>query len=183
MGINKPEADNARLFFALWPSSELQRSLRNIALQRLGECGGRPMRSNTLHMTLLFLGAVKRLQIVELMHAAEKVVFSPFAFRLQQFACWPRNHIGYTAPMNEVEQLVWLVRILRQEVEEAGFGFDRKDFVPHVTLLRDIVHPVAPCLISPIEWQVSEFSLVESTLTEQGVHYQTLAIWQMRCLG
>jgi 2'-5' RNA ligase len=141
------------------------------------------MRANTLHMTLLFMGAVKRLQIVDLMHAAEKVVLSPFAFRLQQFSCWPRNHIGYAAPRNEEEELAWLARLLRQEVEQAGFSFDRKAFVPHVTLLRDIVHPVAPCLISSIEWQVSEFALVESTLTEHGVRYQTLAIWQMGCLG
>jgi RNA 2',3'-cyclic 3'-phosphodiesterase len=179
MGINKPEASNARLFFALWPSPEVQLSLRNIALQRLGECGGRPMRANTLHMTLLFMGAVKRVQIVELMRAAEKVVPSPFAFRLQQFACWPRHHIGYAAPWNEVEKLAWLARLLRQEVEQAGFNFDRKDFVPHVTLLRDIVHPVAPRFTDPIEWQVSEFALVESTLTEQGVRYQTLATWQL----
>jgi RNA 2',3'-cyclic 3'-phosphodiesterase len=142
MRINIPEVGNARLFFALWPSPEVQRSLRNIALQQLDECGGRPMRVNTLHMTLLFMGTVKRLQIVELIHAAGKVVLSPFAFRLQQFACWPRNHIGYAAPRNEVEELAWLARLLRQEVERAGFSFDRKDFVPHVTLLRDIVHPV-----------------------------------------
>jgi 2'-5' RNA ligase len=179
MRINKPDAGNARLFFALWPSPEVQRSLRNIALQHLGECGGRPMRANTLHMTLLFMGAVKRLQIVELMHAAEKVSPSPFAFKLQQVACWPRNHIGYAAPRNEVEELAWLARLLRQEVEHAGFRFDRKDFVPHVTLLRDIVHPVDPRLIDPIEWQVSEFALVESVLTEHGVRYQKLATWQL----
>jgi 2'-5' RNA ligase len=112
-----------------------------------------------------------------------KVVLSPFAFRLQQFSCWPRNHIGYAAPRNEVEELALLARLLRQKVEQAGFSFDRKDFVPHVTLLRDIVHPVAPCFISPIEWRVSEFALVESTLTEQGVRYQTLATWQMSCRG
>ena len=179
MRINKPEAGIARLFFALWPSFAAQNSLRNIALQHIGQCGGRPMRANTLHMTLLFMGAVKRVQIEELMHAAEKVALSRFAFRLQQFACWPRNHIGYAAPRNDVEELAWLARLLRQEVEQAGFSFDRKDFVPHVTLLRDIVHPVAPCFIDPIEWQVSGFALVESSMKEQGVRYQTLATWRL----
>jgi RNA 2',3'-cyclic 3'-phosphodiesterase len=179
MRINNPETGNARLFFALWTSAEVQRSLRSIALQHIGECGGRPMRENALHMTLLFMGAVKRLRIEQLAHAAGKVSVSPFAFRLQQFACWPRNHIGYAAPRNEVEELASLARLLRQEVEQAGFSFDRKDFVPHVTLLRDVVHPVAPYFIDPIEWQVSDFALVESALTEQGVRYQTLATWQL----
>jgi RNA 2',3'-cyclic 3'-phosphodiesterase len=180
MTINKPEADIARLFFALWPSHEVQCSLRNIALQHLGECGGRPMRANTLHLTLLFMGAVKRMQIEALMNAAGRVSLNPFAFRVQQFACWPRNHVGYAAPRNEVEELVWLARLLRQEVKQAGFSFDRKDFVPHVTLLRHIANPAPPSLCVPIEWRVSEFALVESILSEHGVHYQTLATWQLR---
>ena len=47
-----------RLFFALWPSPPLAASLAGWAQQARLTCGGRAMRTETLHLTLAFLGPV-----------------------------------------------------------------------------------------------------------------------------
>ena len=61
----------ARLFFALWPSAELRRRLHALALRYQRLHGGRAMRAETLHLTLLFLGEVPRAQIASLLQAID----------------------------------------------------------------------------------------------------------------
>lgn len=180
MQQNEANAGSARLFFAVWPSPRVRRRLQDIALQHLGAYGGRLERAESLHLTLLFLGTVERARLELLMQAAARISFRPFTFRLQRLACWKHNHIGYAAPQAAVEELEQLAGALQQEVAHAGFSFDRREFAPHVTLLRKIVHPVASLPVAAIAWRVKEFALVESGTSDQGGRYRTLATWPLK---
>lgn len=137
------------------------------------------MRAETLHLTLLFLGNVPRSQIAWAMQAANRVSAPPFTLQLQQFACWNHNRIAYAAPAGQDAGLVQLSSKLRDEVEQAGLGFDRRAFAPHVTLLRNIDKCCEMQTLGPLAWQVDQFVLVESVSGEAGVRYQTLGSWQL----
>jgi len=138
------------------------------------------MREETLHMTLLFVGAVARDRLPELMGAAEKVRSTSFNLMLTQFACWKHNRIAYASPAEQIDALTKLVRELRREVKAAGFAFDAHEFKPHVTLLRNVEHLVAPQVLPAVAWPVASFYLVESKLTERGAQYQVLQSWVLK---
>lgn len=168
----------SRVFFALWPDQGARQRLRDLALAWQPDCGGRVMRAETLHLTLLFLGEVRRDRLDSLCAVAGSVRFGQFAFSLSQFACWRHNRIGYATATDGTAALGQLAQSLADAVSAAGFGFDRRKFVPHVTLLRNIERQVEARGITPvIEWPVAAFSLVESVPGGGAIAYRDLRSW------
>jgi len=167
----------ARLFFALWPAPALRRQLHALAMQTQEEAGGRAMRAETLHMTLLFLGEVPLAHIAKLEQAADAVEFEAFAFALEQLSCWRHNQIVYAAPAQAVPPLQALAQQLRTAADRAGIDYDKRDFTPHVTLLRKEQHPPERRALVLPPWQVQEFALVESVTAGPGVRYRSLRRW------
>lgn len=169
----------ARLFFALWPDDAVLRELVSMVEQGRESCGGRAMRAETLHMTLLFLGSVPREQIVQAIEAAASVSAPAFTLKLQRIACWKHNRIAYAAPAERNDALIGLSNALRHAVEQAGLSFDRKVFAPHVTLLRNIDRCVDEQPVGPLRWRIGAFVLVESVPDEGRVRYQKLGSWTL----
>lgn len=150
-----------------------------MAEQHLDVCGGRAMREETLHLTLLFMGNIPRMQIENLVRAASKVAIRPFSIQLQQFSCWQHNRIAYVAPGTPEKSLMALADELRREVAQECIHFDAQKFVPHVTLLRRILHIVGTRTVAPILWQIEDFVLVESSSSERGGDYEILARFKL----
>ena len=73
-------AETVRLFFALWPASDLQAKLAAWANQTAGR--GRAMRSENLHLTLAFLGATEAGLVPDLIALAAGVRFAPIRLPL-----------------------------------------------------------------------------------------------------
>lgn len=177
--ISDNSADMARVYFALWPPEPIRDALTNLAEHLQRTCGGRVMHRSSLHCTLLFLGEVQRQLIADLLLATDQLCAESFCLSLEKFGCWQHNQIGYIAPSESPPKLEQLVAVLRQKVAAAEFSFDGKTFFPHVTLLRDIVHTVDQHVITPLEWQVGEFALVESMPTKPGPYYRILKTWPL----
>jgi 2'-5' RNA ligase len=181
MQMNNPagtrKSGKARVFFALWPDTVVRQQLHALSRQYRKTCGGRTMREETLHLTLLFLGEVERTRLDELKKAAGALRVPPFTFRLQQVAVWRHNRICYVAPVDAVPELEQLAEALRLAMGGAGFPFDHRGFAPHVTLLRNVEKGIEAQPISPIAWQVQGYSLVESGIAPQGAGYRTLQFW------
>jgi 2'-5' RNA ligase len=171
------DSGKARVFLALWPNAEVRKQLRDLSRQYQRTWGGRVMREGTLHLTLLFLGNVERAQLDKLQAAMGAIRFVSFAFFLQQAAVWRHNRIGYVAPIDAVPELETLVVALKQAVQGVDIPFDQRGFAPHVTLLRNVERVAESRCISPVEWRVESFSLVESVLSSQGVRYRILQTW------
>jgi 2'-5' RNA ligase len=178
MTINNPVPERARLFFALWPPSDLREGLHRLAETYGRQHGGKPMRSETLHLTLLFLGEVERQYIPALRQMAGEVHCAPFTLQLTHLASWRGNRIGYAAP-EEDEALQELAMSVREAVGKTGLHFDKRPFSPHVTLLRKLAQPFPQQLAVLPAWPVQAFSLVESVLTEAGSHYRPLDTWSL----
>lgn len=170
---------NLNLFFALWFDLPVRQTLHKLAGQQQLKSGGRIMRAETIHMTLLFLGETPAERLPDLNQAASRVHTPCFNLVLDRFAGWRHNGIGFVAPDRISDELCLLVSQLRSCVAEAGFSFDRRAFVPHVTLLRKVQREVVTQQITPLIWPVREFVLVQSVPDAGGVRYEVLSRWPL----
>lgn len=169
----------ARVFFALWPAPELAAGLAALAREAAATAGGRPMRQETIHLTLAFLGDVPEVRLPELAQRAAAIRLPGFELCLDRLGFWRHNRLlwagGKTPPA-----LLGLVDALRATLADAGLPADggRREFTPHITLLRKL--PAAVDLpqqraIAPFSWPCRRFVLVRSRLSASGPDYQILA--------
>jgi 2'-5' RNA ligase len=170
--------DTIRVFFALWPQAAIQRQLYNVAREYQVKCGARVMRAETLHMTLQFIGNIKRSQLPEVISAADEVSAVP-AFRLvlNTVLFWKHNRIGYATLSDSEPALKTLAATLQHALANKGFIADSTKFSPHVTLLRNVEHILAPQNFMSVTWQVNSFVLVESLTVKQKTQYRILQEW------
>lgn len=171
--------DEMRVFFALWPSNRIQQQLHALAKQLRSQCQGRVMRAETLHMTLQFIGNIRRPELPKLLAAASKVAAPPFTLALGKIALWKHNRIAYATLKNHAPILDELVSALKAQLAAEGVIYTDSKFSPHVTLLRNVEHTLATQDFAAIEWPIDSFVLVESKLTDQGAHYKILQQWTL----
>ena len=165
-------AETVRLFFALWPASDLQTKLAAWANQTAGR--GRAMRSENLHLTLAFLGVTEAALVPDLIALAAGVRFAPIRLPLDRAGYWKHNRIIWCGAGEEPSVLTSLVEDLRARLDASGIHYDRKPFVSHITLVRDATClPAAPAWI-PFVWGARDFALVSSMRVEGRVSYQVL---------
>ncbi|WP_052177777.1 RNA 2',3'-cyclic phosphodiesterase [Methylotenera sp. G11] len=172
-------ADIIRVFFALWPEPAIQRQLHAIAEAYQVKCNARVMRADTLHLTLQFIGNIKRSQLPKLAAAADiAAAIMPFRLELDTLAFWKHNRIGYATLAAREPALETLAATLQRELADAGFtAGDGTGFSPHVTLFRNVGHMLAPQYFAPVAWQVNSLVLVESVMANHGAEYRTLHEW------
>jgi len=170
----------ARVFFALWPTADERNKLAawQKPLQHL--CGGRAMRGETLHNTLVFIGDVEQARLEALQLAAQEVSGQAFELCFDAARYWEHNHIVYAAPGEVPQQLAQLVDVLQQRLTEHDFKFEQREYQPHATLLRNASWPDAalPRLLSqlpPVCWRIRDFALVQSVTRNGLAGYRALA--------
>lgn len=181
-GAKQPAAikhtDTIRVFFALWPQSAIQRKLHTIATEYQAKCDARVMRAETLHMTLQFIGNIKRAQLPKLIKAAGKVAATPpFQLELNTLSFWKHNRIGYATLSAKEPALETLAAALQHELAALGFVADYAEFSPHLTLLRNVEHILPSQDFMPVPWLVNSLVLVESVTTNQKTQYRILQEW------
>lgn len=174
------KTDTMRVFFALWPSRQIQQQLHTFAKQLRPQCQGRVMRAETLHMTLQFIGNIPRSQLPKIILLADKVSAQPFTMQLAKIAYWKHNRIAYATLASEAPFLDDLVLQLKIALSEGGIAYADQKFSPHVTLLRNAEHKPKIQDFPPIAWPVDAFVLVESVLSDEGTHYQIIKEWPLK---
>lgn len=172
--MTKP--DLRRVFFALLPPEEALQALDALADDAARCCGGRRMRRDSLHMTLAFIGSVSPSELAVLQEVAGRIRGEAFDLRLDRVGCWPHNRIAWVG----CSRVPSRQRLLAANLGEAGFIFDKRPFVPHVTLVRNGHCDNLPELGLPISWGVREFVLVESFLQPHGARYRVLERWPLQ---
>jgi RNA 2',3'-cyclic 3'-phosphodiesterase len=168
--------NNLRLFFAVWPSDGERIALAAWQPPLRDLCGGRVMRTDTLHTTLVFLGEVAEHRLEALRLAAQEVSGRNFELNLTTAHYWGHNHIVYAAPQTTPPQLAELATELERSLREHHFRFEDRPYKPHVTLLRNAQWSDADLPPMPVvRWQIGDFVLVQSLSDEQGARYEVLA--------
>ncbi len=167
-----------RLFFALWPDVDTRAALDRTGKWLHQHWEGRRTRPETLHLTLVFLGTVDASRLDELRELAAQVRAEKFALNLDQAGCWRHNRVGWLGAGETPPALARLVADLESRLESSLFRFDKRAFVPHITLLRK-ARCAEPPACRQVDWPVERFVLVESRSTESGVQYQTVGEWPL----
>lgn len=139
-------------------------------------CGGRAVRASNLHLTLAFLGDVRISRIPELTTLTSELFFAPCTIELDACGYWRHNRIVWAGAAQTPVALVDLADRLAKSLRANGFRHDEREYVPHVTLLRDARRaPRTGRMAPPIRWPVKEFILMQSVRRDRGVAYEEVA--------
>ena len=138
------------------------------------------MRSDSLHITMAFIGAVTPDQFAILQEVAGGISAQPFDLRIDHLGYWPHNRILWAGCSETPSRQRRLFADLAEALEAAGFPPDKRPQIPHVTLLRQANCDSLPEVMEPVRWHVKEFVLVESLLQPSGARYRVLATWPLR---
>ncbi|MFO7542912.1 MAG: RNA 2',3'-cyclic phosphodiesterase [Thiobacillus sp.] len=173
------ETESLRLFFALWPDEATRDALNHTGKWLHKHWGGRRMRADTLHLTLVFLGRTPVGQLDALFDRVDSLHGSAFELTLDQPGYWRHNRIVWLGASQPPSQLGALVSGLNTAVQQSGIPFDARPHVPHVTLLRNTAGgEMPPC--KPVHWPGRDFVLVASRPEADGAHYEVLRRWPLR---
>lgn len=170
-----------RLFFALWPDPSVQASLAAWANTIEERLGGRAIPRDALHMTLAFLGDTDVGRVDTLRQIGESLPRNGIELSFVAVRCWRHNRIAWAAVDETPAALPILVRDLRQRLEAAGFPVDRRDFTPHVSLVRNARCSGPPWNpMRPLLWRATRVALVRSILRgAAGSQYEPLLDWRL----
>ena len=151
----------SRLFLALWPDDGTR-----VALARCRDAwawcvDAVPERTEKLHLTLHFLGAVPQARLPELIDGL-RVSFSQFTLHLDRAQRWP-NGVAVLTPQAVPQALLALHAALRDGLERLNVATEARRWRPHLTLARHAGDSAAPAQTAPVHWQVRGYALVESS--------------------
>ena len=158
-----------RLFLAILPDPDMRDALCAVQheLRRRG-VEGNFTRPENLHLTLAFIGDYPDPDAV--LEALSELRFEPFSLALDGLGAFGEL---WWAGLRGNEALDALVRRLRRALGDAGIPFDRKSFLPHITLVRrGSFNGKPPAVdVSPAGMTVDHFSLMRSDRTKSGMVY------------
>lgn len=167
---------SARVFFALWPTATESEQFCQWQISLMKLAGGRPMRGETLHTTLVFVGEADTGKLEALQLAARGISAEDFALCFDEARYWGHNRIIYAAPGHPPQKLAQLVDALEQSLNKHHCKFDQRERQPHVTLLRNAHWSDAPLpAMQPVSWQIRDFALVQSAQQHELHSYHVLA--------
>lgn len=164
-----------RVFFALWPDAEVRAAIAS-RREASGERPGRPVPDHNLHATLVFLGDQPVGLVDRLIREEPPAGVRPFSLTLDRFGWFARARVawlgGPAVPAGER-----LVAELAARARAQGIEVDRRPWVPHVTLFRNVRRRPSLAPPEPLVWPVACFALVESVPKRP---YQVLRTWPLQ---
>lgn len=193
--------ETIRAFVAVWPSPEIASLLGSAVLEfRKGLPGYRWVEPQNLHITLEFLGNVRRTGVAPIARAIDEIASKmvPFELALGQpgtFGPPEKAKVLWVDVSDPQRNLSRLARNVVEGLKPLGFFPDR-DFVAHLTLARK--KSASGGFVSSAGWQnlwdekltelatsadkagqgvtwiVSSLTLVKSVLTPRGPHYEII---------
>jgi RNA 2',3'-cyclic 3'-phosphodiesterase len=175
-----------RVFFALWPDADAAARLHTIAQRWYGALGGRVMREDSLHVTLVFIGEVALHRLPDLRAVAGGIRLPGFRLAFDRSGCWRHNRIAYLGMRETPEALRSLQSELAAGLRAADFSIEARSFSPHITLLRkancqEIVVAATKenPATEPVVWTVRDFVLVMSSVGANGSRYEQIGAWPL----
>ena len=162
-----------RLFIAIELENRIKDELcmiqKRIRLQ--GMKGNFTTREN-MHLTLAFIGEYSDPEYVS--DVLNDVMLEPMKIALDGFGCFKDL---YWIGLKEDKGLTENVKRIRKALSDNGIPFDRKKFVPHITLARKIEYDKAlpsDCPF-PAAMDVGYISLMRSDRGKNGMIYTPIA--------
>ncbi len=161
-----------RCFVAAWPDEETRRSIEGLLeTLRPQVPHARPMQPRNLHLTLAFIGDLEDTAARSLAQSTAQLAIEPFDWSVDSVGWFPRARVAWAGgPVSTV--LDAAASSVRGLLEALGIGFDRKPFVAHVTLFRDVrAFGCSGPLPEPIAWRTERVALYAAARDERGPVY------------
>ncbi|MDF2152304.1 RNA 2',3'-cyclic phosphodiesterase [Vibrio sp. CAU 1672] len=155
-----------RLFYALTFSADTKRRLSTVR-DHLADHAlkGRFTREPNFHITLEFIGQATRNQADMLLAVLYTLTRLPYQVTTQSLGSFHRKGRDLVwLGIDKEPQLMALQHQLRSRLSEAGFSPEKRRFLPHVTLGRNVVldQPLAGFFVPKMELDVRSVALMES---------------------
>ena len=116
-----------------------------------------------IHLTLAFLGECEARQTAAAKTAMDAVRFDPFDIHIERIGRFKRGAGDiWWAGLRGNRPLSDLHRKLTDKLIVAGFSLERREYIPHITLGREVVTDAFPCKIEPFGETVSRMELMKS---------------------
>ncbi len=159
-----------RLFVAIDLSEEMKAALVDAqnAMYDRGVRGNYSPEEN-LHLTIAFIGEYPEAEPV--LDALRTVRFTPFELVPDGVGSFGDH---WWAGVRESVPLAAVARRVRRALAEGGIPFDRKGFVPHITLIRRASKAPERIRIAPRGMTVDSISLMRSDRGRNGMIYTEL---------
>ena len=167
-----------RCFVALQPDQDALERLDRLAREEHARVPtARRMRRENLHLTLAFIGALDAGRAREVAARLAAGPPAPFDWSLAAVGAFAGARVLWVGGADV--QLDALAARVRALLDELDVRFDRKPFVAHVTLLRDVPRDAARVaarrIEPPIRWHAGAPVLLESRNDSNGVRYLPVA--------
>jgi len=162
-----------RLFIAVVLSDDMRKAIERVQDQfRKHGVQGNYTPVENLHLTLAFIGEYPDAEKV--LDVIQSIPMTPFELTLEGIGAFGDL---YWVGLKASEPLIGYVRLLRRGLAEAGIPFDRKRFVPHITLLRRAspeVGRMPPAHIDQAGMIVDHAALMRSDRGKHGMIYSQI---------
>jgi len=129
----RPPAEG-RYFVALRPAASARDALAGLAQSLAKRFGGRAIAGGDIHLTLAFVGSAPA-SIEPPLRESLRALPAPGTLTLDRLGCFGRRLL-WSGPGEPPPWLADLAQALRAELDARGVAYDRKPFVPHLTLVR-----------------------------------------------
>lgn len=156
-----------RVFIGIKLSEENKKLLCNWQQAKITD--GRLTPSDNLHLTLVFIGEVKDVEVNKIKQVLEGLRISPFKFEVKKMKMMRDMVIG---EVNLNHDLLNLQKQLSEKLTALGFQIEQRKYYPHLTLARS-AHITIDEPFTLME-EVNAVTLFLSKFTDNGVKYQTL---------
>jgi 2'-5' RNA ligase len=168
-----------RCFVALQPDETARERLDQLAREQHRRFpSARRMRRDNLHLTLAFIGALPPSTAQDVAGRVAALPVDAFAWRLDAIGAFGGARVLWAGGAEP--RLDALAQRCRGLLEEMAVRFDRKAFVAHVTLLRNVPRTGADLASAriepPILWRVEAPLLMQSTTDVNGTRYTPVAL-------
>ena len=163
-----------RLFFALWPEDRQRDQLRDVVDSVAEVREGRPVDRRNWHVTLVFIGSFPEHRVPELLQRAGQITVEPFHLSFDRLEFWPRPRVACLCAATVPPELQALVDALNGILTDLGLEPEDRVYRPHITVMRNARQFPTEHLTQQATTEWSDFELMESVSTPEGVRYVPL---------
>ena len=172
------KAPSLRCFVALQPDEAARERLDRLAREEHARFpSARRMRRENLHLTLAFVGALDGGRARRLAAALAAEPAAPFDWTLDAVGAFAAARVLWAGGADP--RLDSLAARARALLDALGVRFDRRPFVAHVTLLRELpreaARDAARAIEPPVVWRAGAPVLLESRPEPGAVRYLPVA--------
>lgn len=186
-----------RLFIAIHLPDEVKDAIEDTfsPVSRQRPRGLRFVKPDNIHLTLKFLGDTDEGLLPELTGSLEEVApaHNPFSLAITGAGAFPnleRPRVFWVGVAGDVEVIAALAKGVDDVCTGLGFPREKRAYSPHVTIarvkdnkslsdMRKLVAELEDSDFGIEPFDVTSFSLVQSTLTARGVVYEDIARFRL----